>query len=184
MHVSHDSRRCDRIASGSISVVNASPLRPSVSSGSRSTQARQRLMSLALPLLLGSALVSGVGCQTTPTAPSSASPSEAMAGSDAMSGTDPQPASNTALFVVNGMGCPLCANNVEKQLRSVPGVERVTINLGTGIVAATLSPSNPPSQAVLERAVRDSGFTLVSSQMPADAEPSQSSSQSTIGGAP
>jgi len=72
----------------------------------------------------------------------------------------------TALVWVNGMGCPLCATNVDQQLRRVRGVEAVKINLGTGIVSVSLDPKLTPPEAALAQAVRDSGFTLVRIQMP------------------
>lgn len=77
--------------------------------------------------------------------------------------------SPTALVWVNGMGCPLCANNVDQQLKALRGVEDVTINLGTGLVQVALSPTTPPTEAQLAKAVQNTGFTLVSIQMPASA---------------
>ncbi|HMN96625.1 MAG TPA: heavy metal-associated domain-containing protein [Phycisphaerales bacterium] len=117
---------------------------------------------IALMALLSFAVASA--CETTPRTPADAESPRAAESGQLGSPSAPEP--RTAYFVVNGMGCPLCANNVDRQLRNLPGVERVTINLGTGVVAARLSPENPPSQAQLERAVRASGFTLVGSTMP------------------
>jgi copper chaperone CopZ len=73
------------------------------------------------------------------------------------------------LVWVNGMGCPLCATNVDQQLKRVRGVESVKINLGTGIVSVSLDPERIPAEAELAKAVRDSGFTLVRIQMPGSA---------------
>ena len=74
--------------------------------------------------------------------------------------------SNTAVLHVNGMGCPLCANNVDQQLLAIKGVEQVKIDLGTGQVLARLSPDNQPTREQLAKAVADSGFTLVKIDMP------------------
>jgi copper chaperone len=71
---------------------------------------------------------------------------------------------DTVTLVVHGMGCPLCANNVDKQLLAVPGVSDVRIDLGDGTVLVTLDEHNRPTRSQLARAVDDSGFTLVSIQ--------------------
>jgi copper chaperone CopZ len=78
----------------------------------------------------------------------------------------PQAGGHVAVLTVHGMGCPLCANNVDVQLMKVPGVESVTIDLGTGHVTTAISPTNPPSEAALTKAIADSGFTLVKIEMP------------------
>ncbi len=70
-----------------------------------------------------------------------------------------------AMLWVNGMGCPLCANNVERQLRQLDGVERVTVNLGTGAITAHLDEHARPTREQLERAVTNSGFTLVRAEV-------------------
>ena len=75
----------------------------------------------------------------------------------------------TAIVWVNGMGCPLCATNVDQQLRRVPGVTSVAINLGTGMVTVGVDAAQPPAESALAQAVRDSGFTLVGIQMPGQA---------------
>lgn len=74
--------------------------------------------------------------------------------------------SSSATLVVHGMGCPLCANNVDKQLLDVPGVTGVDIDLGSGTVNVQLAETNRPTQAQLAQAVEDSGFTLVSIATP------------------
>ena len=67
----------------------------------------------------------------------------------------------TFTLVVHGMGCPLCANNVDKQLLKVPGVEDVWVNLRNGQVVVAVSRQNPPTRDQLSRAVDQSGYTLV-----------------------
>jgi len=69
------------------------------------------------------------------------------------------------LFVM-GMSCPLCANNINKQLMRVPGVQEVSVDLGSGLVLARLVPSNPPTREQLVEAIRQSGFTLDRIEMP------------------
>jgi Cu+-exporting ATPase len=72
----------------------------------------------------------------------------------------------TATLHVKGMSCPLCANNIDKQLLRVPGVTGVTVDLGTGQVRARLVPDNPPGRQALARAIEQSGFTLERIEMP------------------
>ncbi len=74
--------------------------------------------------------------------------------------------SETATLVVHGMGCPLCANNVDRQLLAVPGVTDVSIDLGSGSVTVYLAESNRPTRSQLARAVDESGFTLVALSTP------------------
>ncbi len=88
----------------------------------------------------------------------------ASTGADSVTGTSsPGSVHNTtqAVLKINGMGCPLCANNVDQQLMKLPGVTGVDINLGTGVVIATLNPDNPPTEEALRKAIDGTGFTLV-----------------------
>lgn len=63
---------------------------------------------------------------------------------------------------VNGLGCPLCASNIDRQLARVDGVQSVSVDLGRGKVVLTLKPGAAhPSPARLGDAVEDAGFTLV-----------------------
>ncbi len=67
---------------------------------------------------------------------------------------------------IKGMSCPFCATNLEDQLRRIPGVGQVVIDLGTGRVVVALDTANPPSKDQLAKAVDDSGFTLDGIDMP------------------
>jgi copper chaperone CopZ len=69
-------------------------------------------------------------------------------------------AARTLTLVVHGMGCPLCANNVDKQLLKIAGVRSVDVDLGTGSVKVRYAGA-APTKARLARAVADSGYTLV-----------------------
>jgi copper chaperone CopZ len=71
-------------------------------------------------------------------------------------------ASDSVVLWVNGLGCPLCATNIDKQLERVKGVEKVAVDLGQGKVTLGLKPGAAhPSPARLKEAVEDAGFTLV-----------------------
>ncbi len=78
----------------------------------------------------------------------------------AASSTTPIEASSVVLYV-NGMGCPLCASNIDRQLKMVGGVARVGVDLSIGRVEVQLKDSGRPSPYMLGEAVRDAGFTLV-----------------------
>lgn len=80
--------------------------------------------------------------------------------SDATFSTDPITA-DTATLTVQGLGCPLCAHNLDKQLLELDGVKEVKVDLGTGSVDVALAGSARPSPADFARAVDRSGFTLV-----------------------
>jgi copper chaperone CopZ len=64
-------------------------------------------------------------------------------------------------LLVHGMGCPMCANNVDKQLLAVKGVQSVRVSLATGEVVVGVSARNPPTREQLAQAIDRSGYTLV-----------------------
>jgi copper chaperone CopZ len=69
--------------------------------------------------------------------------------------------SPTATLLVYGMGCPLCANNLDKQLLAMGNVEKVEVDMGTGKVKTTFAPTTRPTRSQIARAVEESGFKLV-----------------------
>lgn len=78
---------------------------------------------------------------------------------------DNSPVSGTqATLVIKGMSCPLCANNIDTQLRRLNGVTDVQIDMSTGFVTVDLlagPPSSRPTRSALAKAVANTGFTLV-----------------------
>lgn len=66
-----------------------------------------------------------------------------------------------ALLWVNGLGCPLCASNIDRQLKRVRGVKAINVDLGVGVVKLNLVQGRQPSPYTLGEAVEDAGFTLV-----------------------
>lgn len=74
---------------------------------------------------------------------------------------------DTALLYVNGMGCPLCASNIDLQLMKVRGVKHVNVDLGVGTAHIEFVSDSRPSPAMLGHAVEDAGFTLVKIVSPA-----------------
>ena len=76
------------------------------------------------------------------------------------------PSGPVATMWVKGMACPFCATNLEGQLEKVKGVERITIDLGTGKVVMVLDPTTPATKEAIAKAVDNSGFTLDRIEMP------------------
>jgi copper chaperone CopZ len=100
------------------------------------------------------------GCASTQTASSAGDSDLVAAGAVADN--------NVAVMVIHGMACPQCSYNVDLQLKKVPGVERVAVNMALGRVEARLSPSSPPTREQLAKAIEETTFTLVSLRMPGE----------------
>jgi len=88
-----------------------------------------------------------------------ASPASAAKGETAAAG-ETKIHGPSATLVVFGMSCPLCANNVDKQLLAVHGVKDVKVDMGTGHVRVGLDPAAGVTRQQLAAAVDRSGFTL------------------------
>lgn len=74
--------------------------------------------------------------------------------------------SPTATLIVHGMSCPLCANNVDKQLLDVPGVSDVHVDMGTGEAKVKFVAGAQVTKQQLADAVDKSGFTLAEVRVP------------------
>lgn len=61
---------------------------------------------------------------------------------------------------VAGLACPFCAYGIEKKLNALDGVERLETNIGEGIVIIFMQEGASLEATIVERAVRDAGFTL------------------------
>ena len=64
-----------------------------------------------------------------------------------------------ATITTKGMSCPMCANNIDRVLKKLPGVEDTHINLSKGVVTVQFKPGLKPSLADLKKAVEDAGFS-------------------------
>lgn len=124
-------------------------------------------------LLSAIVLAAGFGCQSTaPHASNSEAPPSAPALAPEASVTtialtDSTPlATDSATLTVGGLGCPLCANNIENKLGGMSGVQSVSVDLSTGKVRVGLWGKDKPSPLKLAQAVRDSGFTPTQIQTP------------------
>jgi copper chaperone CopZ len=98
------------------------------------------------------------GCAAAPTSAHTSAPAGADA-SEHITGT-------TATLIVHGMSCPLCANNVDKQLSAIRGIQTVHVNMGTGEATITLAPNARVTKAQLAKAIDGSGFTLAEVRIP------------------
>lgn len=78
----------------------------------------------------------------------------------AIKSKDPISAESAVLYV-NGLGCPLCATNVDRQLLRLRGVKTAVVDLSSGTVTIGLTGERRPSPATIGAAVEDAGFTLV-----------------------
>lgn len=103
-----------------------------------------------------SALIAG--CASTSTSATAIEPTPGATVLQAKSST-PIAADNATLGVL-GMSCPKCANNIEKQLREVPGIADIHIDMGAGAVHLGFAGGMHPSPADLARAIERTGFTL------------------------
>jgi copper chaperone CopZ len=103
--------------------------------------------------------------ETASSAPAATSAGEASLTTIAL--TDPAPLkSDSATLTVGGLGCPLCANNIENKLGGMTGVQSVSVDLSTGKVKVGFWGKDKPSPMALAQAVRDSGFTPTQIQTP------------------
>ena len=63
-------------------------------------------------------------------------------------------------LVVFGLSCPLCASNLDNQLRRIPGVAGQQVDLESGIIQVQVRSGGFVQTESLRRAVADAGFTL------------------------
>ena len=111
-------------------------------------------------ILTASAFSTFVGCASTPER-SSSSPASPAASASALDLASKSPISADRVTLhVNGLSCPLCASNVDRQIGELPGVASVDVNFEKGTINLALTDPRP-SPMTLERAVDRAGFTLV-----------------------
>lgn len=68
---------------------------------------------------------------------------------------------DSAVLWVNGLGCPQCSNNVDRQLKRLLGVQDVHVDLSGGKVSVRFIPGRRPSGQRLSQAMENAGVTLV-----------------------
>ena len=73
------------------------------------------------------------------------------------------PSANTVTLKIDGMTCGHCVASVTEELREVPGVSDVDIDLAAGGTStATVTTSAPVEYSALKAAVTEAGYTPVS----------------------
>jgi len=65
----------------------------------------------------------------------------------------------TSTFQVSGMTCAHCVAAVTEEVRGVPGVSTVAVDLGSGLV--TMTGNRPVDEPAVRAAVEDAGYELV-----------------------
>lgn len=112
--------------------------------------------------LVASSLVSITGCATTSERTTPAPTTTGAASSDSaydLASKSPIPSDRVTLRV-NGLSCPLCASNVDRQIGALGGVTSTEVNFERGTIDLSLTDPRP-SPFALERAIDRAGFTLV-----------------------
>ncbi len=61
---------------------------------------------------------------------------------------------------VDGLACPLCAYEMEKKLKNLPGISHLDIQLKKGVVLVKMKPGQSPTLKQIIDCVKDSGFTM------------------------
>lgn len=61
---------------------------------------------------------------------------------------------------VNGLACPFCAYGIEKELKSIDGVNGVEVDINEGRVIVTAAEGARFDKEAARRAVKNAGFTL------------------------
>ncbi len=69
-------------------------------------------------------------------------------------------AGNVYELGVDGLGCPFCAYGIEKELGAVAGVDKVDIDLKSGVVVVTMAGEHILDADTAKQAVEETGFDL------------------------
>lgn len=80
-----------------------------------------------------------------------------------------QTAPDRAVVKVVGMACPFCAYGIRKHLRSLPGVKNVEVDLAESKAIIEVNGHAKPTDAEIQQAIKDAGFTPGSIQWQASA---------------
>lgn len=72
----------------------------------------------------------------------------------------------SATLLVQGMACPSCAANIERQLMQTRGVLAVEIDVSNSVVRVALDPTDPPTHREVKEAIQYAGGVLVSLEQP------------------
>ncbi len=70
----------------------------------------------------------------------------------------------TAQFRIDGMHCASCELLLERKLKALPGIRKVSVNHRTGRAVLHADPSNPPPPERIEQVVHDAGYRIGNAQ--------------------
>ncbi len=62
-------------------------------------------------------------------------------------------------MTVFGMDCAPCAHAIHVSMKAIPGVEKVDVDLNTGLVSIALNAGSPATMRQFNEAVEKNGFT-------------------------
>ena len=62
---------------------------------------------------------------------------------------------------VNGLVCPFCAYNIEKNVGKLDGVKDVKANLEAGLVSVLVADGKTLSENAVRETITNTGFTLI-----------------------
>ncbi|OFW40764.1 MAG: hypothetical protein A3F70_08360 [Acidobacteria bacterium RIFCSPLOWO2_12_FULL_67_14] len=66
---------------------------------------------------------------------------------------------NQAVVTVRGMQCPFCADGIKKHLAKLTGATRADVELAKNQAIVTFTPGAKVTDAQIQQAVRNAGFT-------------------------
>lgn len=61
---------------------------------------------------------------------------------------------------VTGVACPVCADNLERQLRTLNGVHHVEMRLSEDVVVITMKDGATLDQSLANKVITDAGFSV------------------------
>lgn len=118
----------------------------------------QKMKTIFIVVIIGISVVS-VGCEANR---KPAASTHAPVVTSKTAATAPSPlAGNSATVLVHGLACPSCAQGVERQLKQIPGVERVSMDVVTGMVQVDWKTGSKVTEQDLRDAVRWGGGVYV-----------------------
>ncbi len=65
----------------------------------------------------------------------------------------------TIKMEVNGLSCPFCAYGLEKNLKEIPAIEKITIDVEEAFVTLVIKKGKSVLEEDLKKKVKDAGFT-------------------------
>lgn len=80
-------------------------------------------------------------------------------GTTYVSAQENQELSEKVRMEVKGLSCPFCAYGLEKNLKEIPSIQKVTIDIEKAFVTLIIEEGKTIAIADLKKKVKDAGFT-------------------------